>query len=250
MVPLDGERTILDVMMALQLPLILVAGSYLGTISHTLTAPRRVVPARHSSLGDHRQRNQGLHRAARRYGRGDLPGALPTGHWAPARREPNQPRQPNGPANKTVDNFGPHFRPIAQDFSPRLQPKTSAQDSQPKTCKPKTSAQDFSPTLRRRFIWRQNAPAPRSPKCLRVEQGVEKKRQHDRAATQPHPGQKQADATENLRYPDPVVLHMGGMAKSTAVAMIPGHAEAFRSETKPRNRKPRNRISSPAGARR
>ena len=38
MVPLDGERTILDVMMALQLPLILVAGSYLGTISHTLTA--------------------------------------------------------------------------------------------------------------------------------------------------------------------------------------------------------------------
>jgi dethiobiotin synthetase len=38
MVPLEGERTILDVMMALQLPLILVAGSYLGTISHTLTA--------------------------------------------------------------------------------------------------------------------------------------------------------------------------------------------------------------------
>jgi dethiobiotin synthetase len=38
MVPLDKECTILDVMMALQLPLILVAGSYLGTISHTLTA--------------------------------------------------------------------------------------------------------------------------------------------------------------------------------------------------------------------
>jgi dethiobiotin synthetase len=38
MVPLDDHRTILDVMMALQLPLILVAGSYLGTISHTLTA--------------------------------------------------------------------------------------------------------------------------------------------------------------------------------------------------------------------
>jgi len=38
MVPLDGERTILDVMMALRLPLILVTGSYLGTISHTLTA--------------------------------------------------------------------------------------------------------------------------------------------------------------------------------------------------------------------
>jgi dethiobiotin synthetase len=38
MVPLDEQRTILDVMMALQLPLILVAGSYLGTISHTLSA--------------------------------------------------------------------------------------------------------------------------------------------------------------------------------------------------------------------
>ncbi len=38
MVPLDSERTILDVMMALQVPLILVAGSYLGSISHTLTA--------------------------------------------------------------------------------------------------------------------------------------------------------------------------------------------------------------------
>ena len=38
MVPLDGHRTILDVMMALQLPLILVTGSYRGAISHTLTA--------------------------------------------------------------------------------------------------------------------------------------------------------------------------------------------------------------------
>jgi len=38
MVPLDDRRTVLDLMMALQLPLILVAGSYLGTISHTLTA--------------------------------------------------------------------------------------------------------------------------------------------------------------------------------------------------------------------
>ena len=37
MVPLDEQRTILDVMMTLRLPLILVTGSYLGTISHTLT---------------------------------------------------------------------------------------------------------------------------------------------------------------------------------------------------------------------
>jgi len=38
MVPLDDRHTVLDVMMALRLPLILVTGSYLGTISHTLTA--------------------------------------------------------------------------------------------------------------------------------------------------------------------------------------------------------------------
>jgi dethiobiotin synthetase len=38
MVPLDESRTILDVMMALRLPLILVAGSYRGSLSHTLTA--------------------------------------------------------------------------------------------------------------------------------------------------------------------------------------------------------------------
>jgi len=38
MVPLDARRTVLDLMAALTLPLILVAGNYLGTLSHTLTA--------------------------------------------------------------------------------------------------------------------------------------------------------------------------------------------------------------------
>jgi len=38
MAPLNGEHTMLDLMMALRVPLILVVGSYLGTISHTLTA--------------------------------------------------------------------------------------------------------------------------------------------------------------------------------------------------------------------
>jgi dethiobiotin synthetase len=38
MVPLDDRRTVLDWMAALNLPLILVVGGYLGTISHTLTA--------------------------------------------------------------------------------------------------------------------------------------------------------------------------------------------------------------------
>jgi dethiobiotin synthetase len=38
MVPLDGNRTVLDLMTQLRLPILLVAGSYVGTISHTLTA--------------------------------------------------------------------------------------------------------------------------------------------------------------------------------------------------------------------
>jgi dethiobiotin synthetase len=40
MVPLDQRHTVLDWMSALRLPVLLVAGSYLGTISHTLTALR------------------------------------------------------------------------------------------------------------------------------------------------------------------------------------------------------------------
>ena len=38
MVPLDQTHTVLDWMSALRIPVLLVAGSYLGTISHTLTA--------------------------------------------------------------------------------------------------------------------------------------------------------------------------------------------------------------------
>jgi dethiobiotin synthetase len=38
MVPLDATHTVLDWMRAIDIPLIVVAGSYLGTISHTLTA--------------------------------------------------------------------------------------------------------------------------------------------------------------------------------------------------------------------
>jgi len=38
MVPLDASHTVLDLITALRLPLILVAGSYVGTLSHTLTA--------------------------------------------------------------------------------------------------------------------------------------------------------------------------------------------------------------------
>ena len=38
MVPLDSKRTVLDWMAALNIPLLLVVGGYLGAISHTLTA--------------------------------------------------------------------------------------------------------------------------------------------------------------------------------------------------------------------
>ena len=38
MVPLDDKHTVLDWMTALHIPLVLVTGSYLGTLSHTLTA--------------------------------------------------------------------------------------------------------------------------------------------------------------------------------------------------------------------
>jgi dethiobiotin synthetase len=38
MVPLDSKHTVLDWMEALNVPLLLVVGGYLGTISHTLTA--------------------------------------------------------------------------------------------------------------------------------------------------------------------------------------------------------------------
>jgi dethiobiotin synthetase len=38
MVPLDAQHTVLDWMAALRLPVLLIVGGYLGTISHTLTA--------------------------------------------------------------------------------------------------------------------------------------------------------------------------------------------------------------------
>jgi dethiobiotin synthetase len=38
MVPLDEHRTVLDWMSVLRLPIVLVAGTYVGTISHTLTS--------------------------------------------------------------------------------------------------------------------------------------------------------------------------------------------------------------------
>ncbi|MGB6344910.1 MAG: dethiobiotin synthase [Xanthobacteraceae bacterium] len=107
MVPLDGERTILDVMMALQLPLILVAGSYLGTISHTLTAldalfrrGQRVLAIIVSETKDSPVPLDETVAAIARFAEPVI---------GLARREPDQSGQPGGPANKTVDALGRIF---------------------------------------------------------------------------------------------------------------------------------------------
>ena len=56
MVPLDGRHTVLDWMAAVKIPAIVVVGSYLGSISHTLTAmaalKARKVPVAHMVLND------------------------------------------------------------------------------------------------------------------------------------------------------------------------------------------------------
>ena len=50
-VPLNDRHTVLDWMIALNVPLVLVTGTYLGTLSHTLTCidvlKRRDFPSRH-----------------------------------------------------------------------------------------------------------------------------------------------------------------------------------------------------------
>ena len=101
MVPLDGERTMLDVMMALQLPLILVAGSYLGTISHTLTAldalyrrNMRVLAIVVSETPGSTVPLDDTVAAVARFAEPVI--GLP-------RQKPNQPPQPDGGANKTID---------------------------------------------------------------------------------------------------------------------------------------------------
>ena len=107
MVPLDEHRTILDVMMALRVPLILVTGSYRGTISHTLTALELAVPARPERSRDHRQRDPrqqhtarrrgGFHRAFHRPG-DRLAAAAPPELTVPAARRHRSLKRKIGPA--------------------------------------------------------------------------------------------------------------------------------------------------------
>ncbi len=91
MVPLDAERTVLDVMMALQLPLILVAGSYLGTISHTLTALDALYRRGMKVMATIVSETPGSTGAARRHGGGDR--ALRRAGDRPAAPEPRARRR-------------------------------------------------------------------------------------------------------------------------------------------------------------
>ncbi|MDG5496262.1 dethiobiotin synthase [Niveispirillum sp. BGYR6] len=95
MAPVDDDRTVLDWLRALELPVLLVAGSYLGSISHTLTAL--------TVLADRGQRVAGLVVS-------ETPGATVTlgaVEQAVARHFPaipclNLPRQPAGAAPAPV----------------------------------------------------------------------------------------------------------------------------------------------------
>ena len=66
MVPLDARHTVLDLMSLLNLPLILVAGSYLGTLSHVLSAQDVILRPRARSARHCRQRERRCQGAARR----------------------------------------------------------------------------------------------------------------------------------------------------------------------------------------
>ena len=88
MVPLDDRHTVLDWMVALTCPVILVTGSYLGSLSHALDEHRRARTSLHRDQNRGGQRNAGLDGTSHRYG-GDahpLCGADPgRGAAAPAR---------------------------------------------------------------------------------------------------------------------------------------------------------------------
>ena len=96
MVPLDATHTVLDWMSALRIPVLLVAGSYLGTISHTLTALHvlahrnldiaGVVVSESEAPGRDPRRYGRNHRAFRSPDRGDRPAADAARRAAPRPR--------------------------------------------------------------------------------------------------------------------------------------------------------------------
>ena len=173
MVPLDGERTILDVMMALQLPLILVAGSYLGTISHTLTAldalfrrGMRVVAIVVSETPGSTVPLDDTVAAIARFAEPVI--GLP-------RQRQDVPPQPGGRPSKTADALGRIFRPIRQRYSDRK-------------------------------LFGEIMHLHHGFHCaFEIKQRVQKKRQQRRAGAQAHPAQKQAD-DENLQHAGPIIL--------------------------------------------
>ena len=71
MVPLDESHTVIDWIAAVASPTVLVTGSYLGAISHTLTALETLSARRHRDSRDHRQRIRRAAGAAERDCRDD-----------------------------------------------------------------------------------------------------------------------------------------------------------------------------------
>ena len=62
MVPLDDTHTVLDWIAAVDAPVLLVTGSYLGSLSHTLTALGMLLSPRPASRRHHRRRIGGAAR--------------------------------------------------------------------------------------------------------------------------------------------------------------------------------------------
>ena len=69
MVPLDDRHTVLDWMTALNIPVVLVTGSYLGSLSHALTSIDAAAPASSSIKAVVVNETPGLDGADRRHGR-------------------------------------------------------------------------------------------------------------------------------------------------------------------------------------
>ena len=73
MLPLDADRTVLDWMAALQIPVLLVVGGYLGTISHTLTALDVLAQRASEDRGHRGERERAQSGRARRHRRQHRP---------------------------------------------------------------------------------------------------------------------------------------------------------------------------------
>ena len=167
MVPLDEDRTILDVMMALRLPLILVTGSYRGTISHTLTALDSLFRRDMNVLATIVS---------------ETPGS-------------------DVPLDDVVSAIARFTAPVIGAAAPArlgMIPKSLEAGFR------KRSGADKISYGRSRLREKANLQHG-FHRAFEIEQGVQQERQQSRAAAPTHPAEKQAD-DENLQDAGPVVL--------------------------------------------